>query len=196
MDALLVAFQDGGGLGSSPDWSCPPQGKDNLLFLLRQRGEKCFSSCVFLKGFAYTLRLEPTPVLSLTRRYSSFVMLLTTSRGAMSVSWDVSGGELYCLGDLHCLSRLLSDRDVALFPALAQGVPAGYDGDIPAFHVFSPRSTDVQPAVVLQICEGIGLVRRPTRSYSCSSSGWSLTRVICLKYFWTRLYKPAATRLL
>ena len=35
-----------------------------------------------------------------------------TSRGAMSVSWDVSGGELYGLGDLHCLSRLLSDRDV------------------------------------------------------------------------------------
>ena len=56
-----------------------------------------------------------------------------TSRGAMSVSWDMSGGELYCLGDLHCLSRLLSDRDVALFPDLAQGVPAGYDGDIPAF---------------------------------------------------------------
>ena len=43
MDALPVAFQDGGGLGSAPDWSHPP---------------------------------EPTPVLSLTRRYSSFAMLL------------------------------------------------------------------------------------------------------------------------
>ena len=95
------------------------------------------------------------------------------TRSNVSV-WDVSGGELNCLGDLHCLSRLLSDMDVALFPTLAQGVPASYDGDIPAFHVFLLRSTDVQPAVVLQICEGIGLVQRPTRSYSCSSSSWSL----------------------
>ena len=66
MDALPVAFQDGGGLGSSPDWSCPPQGKDNLLLPLRQRW-KCFSRWVFLRGFACTLRQEPTPVLSLTR---------------------------------------------------------------------------------------------------------------------------------
>ena len=37
LDALPVAFQDGGGMGSIPDWSCPPQGKDNLLLSLRTR---------------------------------------------------------------------------------------------------------------------------------------------------------------
>ena len=42
-------------------------------------GERCFSRWVFLRGFACTLRQEPTPALSLTRRYSSFVMLLMIS---------------------------------------------------------------------------------------------------------------------
>ena len=37
LDALPVAFQDGGGMGSIPDWSCPPQGKANLLLSLRKK---------------------------------------------------------------------------------------------------------------------------------------------------------------
>ena len=54
----------------------------------------------------------------------------------------------------HCLSRLLSVKDVTLFPALARGVPTAYDKEIPASHVFSPQPTDVQPEVDLQIYEG------------------------------------------
>ena len=54
MDALPVAFQDGGGLGSSPDWSHPPQGKDNLLLPLRQR----WREMLFRMGFPQRLRLH------------------------------------------------------------------------------------------------------------------------------------------
>ena len=157
MDALPVAFQDGGGLGSSPDWSHPPQGKDNLLLPLRQR----WREMLFRMGFPQRLRLHiasgadtcplsDQEIQQFRHAFDDFA----TSRGAMSVSWDVPCGQPYCLEALHCLSRLLSDKDVMLFPALAQGVPTGYDQDIPASHVFSPRPTDVQPDVELQICEG------------------------------------------
>ena len=54
MDALPVAFQDGGGLGSSPDWSCPPRGKDNLLLALRQK----WLGMLFEMDFPQRLRLH------------------------------------------------------------------------------------------------------------------------------------------
>ena len=113
------------------------------------------------------------------------------------MSSDVPGGQPYCLEALHCLSRLLSDRDVALFPALAQGVPTDYNGDIPASHVFSPRSTDVQPDVELQICEGnwAGAEADPKLLLQLVQSELD-AGYLCLKYLWTRLYKPGATRLL
>ena len=80
MDALPVAFQDdGGGLGSSPDWSCPPQGKDNLLLALRQK----WLAMLFAMGFPQRLRLRvasgaDTCPLSPTRKCSSFAVLLTS----------------------------------------------------------------------------------------------------------------------
>ena len=52
LDALPVAFQDGGGMGSRPDWSCPPQGKDNLLLSLRKK----WLGMLFELGFPQRLR--------------------------------------------------------------------------------------------------------------------------------------------
>ena len=199
MDALPVAFQDGGGLGSSPDWSCPPQGKENLLLPLRQR----WREMLFKMGFPQRLRLRiasgadacpfsDQEIQQFRHAFDDFA----TARGAMSVSWDVPSGQPYCLEALYCLSRLLSDKDVALFPALAQGVPTGYDRDIPASNVFSPRLTDVQPDVELQICEGnwAGAEADPQLLLKLVQS--ELDAVICLKSLLTRLCKPGVTRLL
>ena len=69
------------------------------------------------------------------------------------ISWDVPSGQPYCLSALHSLSRLISDKDVALFPALSEGVPTGYHHDIPASNVFPPRPDDVPPDTELQICD-------------------------------------------
>ena len=157
MDALPVAFQDGGGLGSSPDWSRPPQGKENLLLPLRQR----WREMLFKMGFPQRLRLHiasgadtcpfsDQEIQQFRRAFDEFA----AEKGVTSVSWDVPSGQPCCLEALHSLSRLLSDKDVALFPALSQGVPTGYDKDIPASNVFAPRPSDAQPDAELQICEG------------------------------------------
>ena len=113
MDALPVAFQDGGGLGSSPDWSRPPQGKENLLLPLRQR----WREMLFKMGFPQRLRLHiasgadtcpfsDQEIQQFRRAFDEFA----TEHGGMSVSWDVPCGQPYCLEALHSLSRLLSER--------------------------------------------------------------------------------------
>ena len=120
-------------------------------------GERCFSKWVFLRGFVCALLQAQIPAPFPTRRYSSFAVLFdefAAEKGVTSVYWGVSSGQPYCLEALRSLSRLLSDKDVALFPALSQGVPTGYDKDIPASNVFAPRPSDAQPDAELQICEG------------------------------------------
>ena len=192
MDALSFAFQDGGGLGSSPDSSHPPQGKDNLLLPLRQR----WREMLFRRGFPQRLRLHVASgadtcpfsdqeIQQFRHAFDGFATL----RGAMSMSWDVPCGQPCCLEALHCLSRLLSDKDVTLFPALARGGPTAYDKDIPAFHVFSPRPTDVQPEVELQIYEGnwAGAEADPQLLLTLVQS--ELDARIRLKSLWTRLCK-------
>ena len=76
MDALSFAFRDGGGLGSSPDSCILRKARTISSCRFVNDGGGCLSGGVFLRGFACTLRQDPTPILSLTRRYSSFVMPL------------------------------------------------------------------------------------------------------------------------
>ena len=157
LDALPVALQDGGGRGSSPDWSCPPQGKDNLLFSLRKK----WLGMLFELGFpqrlrshiasgAHTCPFSDPEILSFRKAFEDFAI----TKGMPPISWDVPSGQPYCLSALHSLSQLISDKDVALFPSLSEGVPTGYHHDIPASNVFAPRPDDVQPDTELQICEG------------------------------------------
>ena len=153
MDALPVAFQDGGGLGSSPDWS-------RLLLPLRQR----WREMLFKMGFPQRLRLHiasgadtcpfsDQEIQQFRRAFDEFA----TEKGVMSVSWDVPSGQPYCLEALHSLSRLLSDKDVALFPALAQGVPTGY--------VFLRRALLMRSLMPsYRFVRVIGPGRRPTHS--------------------------------
>ena len=159
MDALLGAFRDGGGLGSSPNWSCPPQGKDNLLL-----------------------------------RYSSFVMLLT--------SLLLHAERCQCLGTCPVDSRIAWGPYIALVACFQTGTSRC---SLPLLRVCPQAMTEIFLLPMfsrrdLRMCslllcyrfvKVIGLVRRPTQSCFCSSSGRSLTQVICLEYFWPKLYKPA-----
>ena len=157
VDALPVAFQDGGGMGSRPDWSCPPQGKDNLLLSLCKE----WLGMLFELGFPERLRshigsgantcpLSDQEIFNFRKAFEDFAI----TKRMPPISWDVPSGQPYCLSALRSLSRLISDKDVALFPALSEGVPTGYHHDIPASNVFAPRPDDVPPDAELQICEG------------------------------------------
>ena len=117
LDALPVAFQDGGGMGSIPDWSCPPQGKDNLLLSLRKK----WLGMLFELGFpqrlrshiasgAHTCPFSDSEILSFRKAFEDFAI----AKGISPISWDVPSGQPYCLDALHSLSQLISDKDVAL----------------------------------------------------------------------------------
>ena len=71
--------------------------------------------------------------------------------------WDfaVDEGQPYCLAALERLSTIMGDRDTTLFPALKQGVPTGFDDDIPRSHTLRPRQ-DAEPdsGHDLLVCEG------------------------------------------
>ncbi|CAJ1368361.1 unnamed protein product, partial [Effrenium voratum] len=67
--------------------------------------------------------------------------------------WSVPDGQPYCLHALAAFGAVVSDKDVALWPALLRGVPTGLDNGIPASNVFAPRC--VPPSDEdLQICFG------------------------------------------
>ena len=58
-------------------------------------------------------------------------------------------GQPYCLHALQILSSLIQDR----FPCLLQGVPTGFDKNIPASNVFASRDSDSTIHAELLLCE-------------------------------------------
>ena len=158
LDALPIAFQDSGGMGSIPQWSCPSQCKDNLLPSLRR-----WLGMLFELGSPRRLRLHTCPfsdseIFSFRESFET----LQSQKRISPFSWDVPSGQPCGPDALHSLRRLISTQDVALFPSLSVGVLTGYHHDIPASSVFATRRDDVQPRDKLQICERIGLVQEPT----------------------------------
>ena len=79
---------------------------------------------------------------------------LTTQSPGTDISWEVFPGQPYCLQALHVVSRICQDRDVSLFPCLQQGVPTGFDGDIPLSNVFLPQGGGHPFEQSLGICHG------------------------------------------
>ena len=56
---------------------------------------------------------------------------------------------------MNRLSTILGDKDTSLFPALQQGVPTGFDDDIPRSHTLRPRrDADPDEGHDLLVCEG------------------------------------------
>ena len=70
---------------------------------------------------------------------------------------QVDDGQPYCLHGLHALqtlSLLIMDKDTSLFPCLIEGVPTGFDKNIPKSNVFAPRESDSTIDAELLLCEG------------------------------------------
>ena len=149
LDALPIAFQDSGGMGSIPHWSCPSQCKDNLLPSLRR-----WLGMLPELGFPWRLRSHTCPfsdseIFSFRESFET----LQSQKRISPTSWDVPFGQPCGPDALHSLSRSISNQNVALFPSLSVGVLTGYHHDMPASSVFATRHGDVQPKDKLQICE-------------------------------------------
>ena len=129
-----VALQDGAGILSTPDWSAPPSGATDVFAHLRPK------LMAFLLQGRFPQRLR-TLVLggSAEPLFSSseidalrciFQDWLSAHFPGISVSWEISAEQPYCLQALAAVSRICQDRDVSLFTCLEQGVPTGFDGDM------------------------------------------------------------------
>ena len=136
------SLQDGAGIYSVPDWSVPPATAKPLPGDLRR------SLLQWLSDRRVPIRLqhhvrscEDSPLFStdeVGELRTIFAAWFQSSFGITSVDWSVPPGQPYCLHALQCLSECLEDRDRSLWHCLLQGVPAGFDGDIPAMSSFQP----------------------------------------------------------
>ena len=139
-DSFPRASQDGGGIYSVPDWATPQPGisdsfktlRADLRDLLLQWRAPLRLRQFVADGRAQPLFSEPE-VQQLRRCWESWFR----SKGFLEgVDWSVAASQPYALRALELLAKALQDRDVALWPALQQGVPTGVAGDIPASNTF------------------------------------------------------------
>ena len=152
------SFQDGGGMGSSPDWSCPPCGMPNKLAALRQS----WLAFLFANRIPSRLRehieaggesnfFTQDEIVQLRVLFGQWA---SSQGGPSCIDWSVDPEQPYCLRALQVLSTLLRDPDRALFPALIEGVPTGFDRNIPDSNVFAKRADAELAEVDLLLCEG------------------------------------------
>ncbi|CAE7784972.1 Gapdh [Symbiodinium sp. CCMP2592] len=83
-----------------------------------------------------------------------FGQWVASQGGPCSIDWTVDVEQPYCLRALSVFSTMLSDPDRSLFPALIEGVPTGFDKNIPASNVFAKRPVGDPADVDLILCEG------------------------------------------
>ena len=151
--------QDGGGIYSTPDWSYGPRYQSDLLSELRKEWQQwLLEKHVPARLAQHVANHCEQPLFAedetawLQQSFKRF-----SDKHSTSQDWDFSvpPGQPYCLSALSRLSHLIADKDTSLFPALMQGVPTGFDKDIPRSHTLRPRrESDVDEGHELLICEG------------------------------------------
>ena len=151
--------QDGGGIYSLPDWSYAPRyAADQLQALRKEWQQWLLEKHVPARLSQHVSAHLETPLFTeaetawLRDSFCRFSATLSPSSG-----WDfeIAQGQPYCLTALERLSTILGDKDTSLFPALQQGVPTGFDDDIPRSHTLRPRrDADPDEGHDLLVCEG------------------------------------------
>lgn len=146
-DAVPHAHVDGGGVGSSPDWSMP-QESSNVFKPLRSTWMNLIVSNNLHQKLAHRFSMPdsslPLSEDDLAPFRASFESFVFNTKGE-TVDWGVPNGQPFCLSALQSLAKLMRDPDQDLWPALFAGVPTGIDHDIPSSHVFSPIPNDQSP---------------------------------------------------
>ena len=151
--------QDGGGIYSLPDWSLGPRyAEDQLQSLLREWQQWLLEKHVPARLSQHVAEHRETPLFTEAETAwlrSSFCRFSSTLSPASDWDFEVAEGQPYCLSALARLSTLLGDKDTSLFPALQQGVPTGFDNDIPRSYTLRPcREAEPDEGHDLLACEG------------------------------------------
>ena len=151
--------QDGGGIYSLPDWSYGPRYAEDQLGPLRTEWRSwLLEKHLPARLVQHIASGKNEPLFTneeTTWLQSSFKRFSDGLSGAPDWDFSVAEGQPYCLSALQRLSTILADKDTSLFPALLQGVPTGFDDDIPRSHTLRPRRQgDADEGHELLVCEG------------------------------------------
>ena len=137
------ANQDGAGIYSVPDWSAPPPDTPDILFELRSKlGKWIFANKIPQRLRAHALQHSPEPLFSndeiaeLRRLFQEWVSLQGMSD---VIDWTIPDHQPSALHALQFFAKLVKDKDDTLCQCLLDGVPTGYDRDIPLSNVFIPH---------------------------------------------------------
>ena len=151
--------QDGGGIYSIPDWSYGPRYQSDTLHDLRKEWQQwLLEKHIPVRLAKHVSEHSETPLFTAeetTWLQDSFRRF--SAKHSPSQDWDFSvpSGQPYCLSAFARLSHLIADKDTSLFPALLNGVPTGFDRDIPRSHVLRPRfASEADMGHELVICQG------------------------------------------
>ncbi|CAE7723899.1 unnamed protein product [Symbiodinium sp. CCMP2592] len=139
------AIQDGAGIYSVPDWSTPPPGVPDVLCDLRSKLRQwIFDEKIPQRLQAHALQHSSEPLFQegeiqhLRQLFQSWV----SEQGSSHViDWTIPDHQPYALHALKFFSQFVKDKDDTLCQCLLDGVPTGYDSDIPLSKVFIPHPT-------------------------------------------------------
>ena len=154
-----TAAQDGGGIYSLPDWSDGPRYQEDKLHDLRTEWQRwLLEKHLPARLQQHVAEQKENPLFTKEETAwlrDSFKRFSEKSSTASDWDFSIKSGQPYCLAALERLSTLLGDKDTSLFPALQQGVPTGFDKDIPRSHTLRPRrESEPDSGHDLLICEG------------------------------------------
>lgn len=133
------AINDGGGYVSSPDWSTPQctsnpfrdLRKNWIDLILKNKLHTCL-----INSLQESSPNPPFTALQLRPFLESFEDFCK-QHGAPNVDWSIPEGQPFCLHALKLMASIIHDPDTALFQHLLDGVPTGFQKDIPCSHVFT-----------------------------------------------------------
>lgn len=134
------SYVDGGGLGSSPDWSHPPPDKPNLFRAVRDHWiPKLLANNWHKRIMAHFLQKSSDPPFP-SEWISDFRQSLSSLLPVpVEFDWTVREDQPLCLQALHSVSKFINDPDESLFPSLLEGVSTGYKEAIPPSNVFPTK---------------------------------------------------------
>ena len=137
------SFVDGGGLVSTPDWSQPPPGLDNMFRPIRDHWIPKILHRGLHKQIVGHFQQQRTEAPFSDELIQEFRESLNSLLPIPEpLDWRVRDDQPLCLHALHSISRFMGDPDTELFPALIEGVSTGYHDSIAPSNVFSPKIPD------------------------------------------------------
>ena len=140
---LPVSYEDGGGLFSEPDWSRPNRIQSDHLHDLRKVWVQHILDNKLTDKMHQFLRscgTDPPFTNSDLEFFRESLSDFLRSKG-FTADWSIRPDQPLHLELLHCLSKILGDKDTSLFPMLIAGAPTGFDNNIPLSGCF-PRAED------------------------------------------------------